>query len=248
MPRWRARSRQRRARRSGSTPPATTAPRPGLRRTGRSRRLWRDREGPPLASRPARSALSSSSHFPLDAIFEQREAGGIAARPRQALDEAGADRVGDGHEYDRHGASRLLQRRNGRGCQLARMTSGASATNSAAYLRMRSASPAPQRYRSARCGHRSSPIRCSPCRNAAMRACPSGSSAAKFMSTPMRRIRSRCCARAASGHAAAAPPSSVMNSRRLMCSLRLRVTPYRTVHRNCVVHHSKFWPPMTGSV
>jgi hypothetical protein len=36
--------------------------------------------------------------------------------------------------------------------------------------------------------------------------------------SPMRRIRSGCCARAASGHAAAAPPSSVMNSRRvLMC-------------------------------
>ena len=30
----------------------------------------------------------------------------------------------------------------------------------------------------------------------------------------MRRTRSVCCARAASGHAAAAPPSSVMNSRR----------------------------------
>jgi uncharacterized protein YchJ len=30
------------------------------------------------------------------------------------------------------------------------------------------------------------------------------------------RMRSRCCARAASGHAAAAPPMSVMNSRRLM--------------------------------
>ena len=30
----------------------------------------------------------------------------------------------------------------------------------------------------------------------------------------MRRTRSGCCARAASGHAAAAPPSSVMNSRR----------------------------------
>ena len=26
-----------------------------------------------------------------------------------------------------------------------------------------------------------------------------------------------CCARAASGHATAAPPSSVMNSRRFMC-------------------------------
>jgi hypothetical protein len=35
------------------------------------------------------------------------------------------------------------------------------------------------------------------------------------MTTPMRRIRSRCCARAASGHAAA-PPSSVMNARRFI--------------------------------
>ena len=49
------------------------------------------------------------------------------------------------------------------------------------------------------------------------RACPSGSSAASVMSTPMRRIRSPCCARAASGHAAA-PPSSVMNSRRSLPS------------------------------
>jgi hypothetical protein len=37
------------------------------------------------------------------------------------------------------------------------------------------------------------------------------------ISTPMRRTRSACCARAASGHAAV-PQSSVMNSRRLMCS------------------------------
>jgi hypothetical protein len=37
------------------------------------------------------------------------------------------------------------------------------------------------------------------------------------ISTPMRRIRSPCCARAASGHATVAPPSSVMKSRRLIC-------------------------------
>jgi hypothetical protein len=36
-------------------------------------------------------------------------------------------------------------------------------------------------------------------------------------SMPVRRTRSGCCAGAPSGHAAAAPPSSVMNSRRLMC-------------------------------
>src|SRR5262245_46120108 len=45
---------------------------------------------------------------------------------------------------------------------------------------------------------------------------------------PMRGIFARCCARAASGHAAAAPPSSVRNIRRFMsnidsrCSLGLR--------------------------
>jgi hypothetical protein len=41
---------------------------------------------------------------------------------------------------------------------------------------------------------------------------------------PTRLTRSVCCARAASGHAAAAPPSSVMNSRRVLIrSLRLCV-------------------------
>jgi hypothetical protein len=40
--------------------------------------------------------------------------------------------------------------------------------------------------------------------------------AQKIRGTPMRRMRSPCCARAVSGHAAAAPPSSVMNSRRII--------------------------------
>jgi hypothetical protein len=48
----------------------------------------------------------------------------------------------------------------------------------------------------------------------------SGSAALRRrMSTPMRRIRSGCCARAASGQVAAAPPSSVMNWRRLRSGL-----------------------------
>ena len=37
----------------------------------------------------------------------------------------------------------------------------------------------------------------------------------------MRRIRSRCCARAASGHAAVTLPSSVMNERRFMSSTQI---------------------------
>ena len=42
----------------------------------------------------------------------------------------------------------------------------------------------------------------------------SGSSAASALSTPMRRIRSPCCARASSGQATAALPSTPRNSRR----------------------------------
>jgi hypothetical protein len=56
---------------------------------------------------------------------------------------------------------------------------------------------------------------CSPCRNAALRSCTCGSLAAVAISTPTRRIRFRCCARAASGHAAA-PPSSDMSARRFI--------------------------------
>src|SRR6266540_5270668 len=55
-----------------------------------------------------------------------------------------------------------------------------------------------------------------------MRAIASGSSAARLMSTPIRRIRPPCCARAANGHATAAPPRMVMNSRRFMLALAPR--------------------------
>ena len=51
----------------------------------------------------------------------------------------------------------------------------------------------------------SQPDCCSPCRNAAYRTCATVSCAARDMSTPTRRIRSLCCARAASGHATAPP-------------------------------------------
>ena len=56
----------------------------------------------------------------------------------------------------------------------------------------------------------------SPCSNARTRAWASGSFSGRCISTPIRCTRSLCCARAASGQAGAAPPSSVMNSRRLL--------------------------------
>jgi hypothetical protein len=49
------------------------------------------------------------------------------------------------------------------------------------------------------------------------------------MSTPTRRIRSPCCAPAVSGHAAA-PPSRVMNSRRLMRLPRTKDHVDKTEH------------------
>src|ERR1700738_3195449 len=102
------------------------------------------------------------------------------------------------------------------GVVVARMTSGASATNSAACLRCLSILlAAPQRMSIRTLRPSVQPNCCSPCKNASNRACPSESSLGEFMSTPMRRMRSPSCVRAASGHAAAAaPPRRVMKSRR----------------------------------
>jgi hypothetical protein len=47
-------------------------------------------------------------------VFELEKTGRVAARPRQALDKTGADRVGDNREHDRPGARRLQQRRQAR--------------------------------------------------------------------------------------------------------------------------------------
>ena len=81
--------------------------------------------------------------------------------------------------------------------------------------------PRPNECRSARCGRRSNC--CNPCTNAAWRASASGSSAAAPVSTPMRRIRSPCCARAANGNiAAVAPPIALMNVRRSMSTPSLK--------------------------
>src|SRR6516165_7999485 len=54
--------------------------------------------------------LSDSNHFP----FKLHEAGGIAAWPRQTLDETGADWIRDNHEYDRHSMGSLKHIRRGR--------------------------------------------------------------------------------------------------------------------------------------
>ena len=76
--------------------------------------------------------------------------------------------------------------------------------------------PWPSACRSARCGRWSSPI--APAPAGTPRGGPEIPDRPRLRgrSTPMRRTRSGCCARAASGHRRAAPPRTPRNSRRLM--------------------------------
>src|SRR5262249_41881701 len=111
--------------------------------------------------------LEEFQTFPAKTVFELHKAGGVAARPGQAVDKPCADRISDTHEHDRQDARGLLQRTLT--VPLARRTSGASVTNSAAYWRSRSTSFSPQRVfirtlRSLR------PSCCRTCRNASTRA------------------------------------------------------------------------------
>ena len=150
-------------------------------------RIAKDRH----ARHARRDLLEQLQPFPAHAVFERGEAGGVAARPRQALDEAGADRIGDWHEHDRHGAGRLLQRPHGRAASGQDDVRRERDQFRRVFANAVGIARAPADSRSARCGRSVQPNSCSPCRNAATRACASGSSAARFMSTPMRRMRSR---------------------------------------------------------
>jgi hypothetical protein len=53
-----------------------------------------------------RNLFEQLQPFPGNGIFEVGKARGVAAWARQALDEAGADRVGDNREHERNGAGR----------------------------------------------------------------------------------------------------------------------------------------------
>ena len=193
-----------------------TAPRPGLRRTGRPRRLWPGPEGLPAGS----ISLSSSSHFALIPYSYRTKP--VALPPGRAKLSTKPAPTGSTIFTNTIGTVRVSCCNDIiAGLPLARITSGASATNSAAYLRKRSASAAAQRVSICTLRPIVQPDSCSPCANAVTRAVDSGSAAAGFMSTPMRRIRSACCARAVSGHAAA-PLSSVMNARLFTRSPRRR--------------------------
>jgi len=110
------------------------------------------------------------------------------------------------------------------------MRSGSSATSSFANRCIASTSAAAQRVSIRMLRPSVHPSFWSPSQNAAIQACPSWSLSAYAISTPIRRIRSGCCARAVSGKASV-PPRRVMNSRLCIrphalwnCQILARVT------------------------
>ena len=147
---------------------------------------------------------------------EEAHAGDVAARPVEARDEPELDRVAADPKHDRDRRGRRLGRQRRSGCRPRRSRPPAGEPD-------RRPAPAADRIgfqrigsRSRRCGPRRSPCCQGPgetpphCLHEAAR-------------EPLRRYPTTgiagCCAPAASGHAAAAPPRRVMKSRRLMQSI-----------------------------
>src|SRR5262245_46112527 len=64
-----------------------------------------------------RDLLQQFQPFSAQAVFVRHEAGSVAARPRQAVDEACTDRIADNWEHDRHGAGCQQQWAHGRGAK-----------------------------------------------------------------------------------------------------------------------------------
>jgi len=95
----------------------------------------------------------------------------------------------------------------------ASITSGRRSTNSFAKVCALSTLALVQRMSIRRLRPSTQPNSASPCKNATSHVRYSGTSSDQPSRTPIRRIVSICCARAASGHAAA-PPIKVMNLRR----------------------------------
>ena len=191
--------------------------------------------------KPGASALSRSSHFPL--MLYSNAVNPVVLPPGRARLLTNPAPTGSTTIPNTIGTL-LVTRCSAAtaGLAEARMTSGASATNSPAY-RGKSAASTAQRMSVRTLLPSVHPSLCISFTNAVTRAWPSGSSERTFMSTPIRRIRSACWARAARDHAAAVPPMSAMNCRRFMRSpLGRRVHPTTSLKERCVVRHSKIGP------
>src|SRR5215475_15867401 len=138
-----------------------------------------------------------------------RQAGEVAARSRQTRYEAGGNRVARQRENDRDDRGCCFAATT-RGVADVTMTSTLSCTNSAAISAKRSSRPSAQRYSIATLRPSIQPSsRSRRAKAAAHWPWVAGVAEPKY---PMVGSFAICCARAASGHAAAAPPRSVMKS------------------------------------
>src|SRR6516225_1362342 len=126
------------------------------------------------------------------------------------------------------------------GVDTARMTSGCSATSSFASGSYRPASAAAKRCSMWTVRPSTQPKLASPSRNFANWLFLSLSSSAVSSNTPTRRMRSRCCARAANGQAAADPATPLMRSRRRIA--RPEAQDYaKTPDYANIFGHGYFW-------
>src|SRR5215470_4499555 len=116
---------------------------------------------------------------------------------------------------------------------VAAMTATCRRTNSATSAGSRSYWPSAQRYSIATFSPSTKPASFRPWRNARSRSeIASGDLGSRYPITGI----AACCALAASGHAATAPPSSVMNSRRFMgAPPQARAADYQLVQAGLVV-------------
>jgi len=116
----------------------------------------------------------SSSHFPPMLYSKVRNP--VALVPGRARLSTNPRPTGSATMANTIGIALVSSSKTPTVAPVANMTSGASATSSAAYLRRRSASPPLQRYSTCRLSFSVQPNCCSPCRNAARPVCASGSS------------------------------------------------------------------------
>ena len=143
------------------------------------------------ATRVTRGAisLSSSSHFAAYTVLEVCKPSNIAARPREAVNEARADRVDD-ESTNTIGMVRVARCNASRdGAVLARMTSGASATSSPHICDLSSVCWPPQRIVDPQVTAHGPAVFLHRLREGAARSvCLADHPRATFMSTPTRRI------------------------------------------------------------
>ena len=191
---------------------------PKLRRNGSGRLPLRRRNGVgrivqkrPRSKRTERSPRASSIRLPDSSADERAQAGDVAARTRQRGDDADAQRLPDGGHDDGDGRGGGFRGHAPPAFRGSRSGRRGWRTSSATSSGKRSPWPRPSGSRCARfCALHVSelmqPVDATP------------QSVAWFCArgTRLQDADERstfACARAASGHAAAAPPSSVMNSR-----------------------------------